>query len=1642
MQQEEAQLFSIGSLSPVQQGMWIDQIRSSQAPYYHIGAIIRFDFEINQGLLARAIANVVKRHAALRMVFAETGGFPAQICLDEIASSFCVTTIELLEPTNTQEEIRAVIKREFLEPFKLYGAPLWSIKLFYVESEPNYLLLKFHHLITDGYGIKIAFNDIVHEYQSLSRDQEIEVPIRGSIQEYIERDLAYVDSERYKKELEFWCKRLSAIPSPLFRPRVTNNVTGWAAAGKYCWEVDLSLIDSIESYSATKNLSITHFLLTLIFVYFGRTTGRTDFVIGLRVHNRTGVGKKLIVGNFLSVLPLSVKLDLKTTFLDCMSNVAEELRRCYRYKQVSIIDINRKVGLHKQSREQLYDISLSIEEFHLESFCERSFQEVISLHSGFTQIPLSLFLRDYAKSGNPVFEFDYDLRFFNRADIEEIQSRFSLMIREVLRDIALPVFEIPLLTSSEEKRILVDFNATAAAYPQDRCIHELFEAQVDRSPDAIALVCGDAQVSYGELDRRANQLAHYLRGQGVRPDSLVGLCVDRSVDMVVGLLGILKSGGAYVPLDPDYPAERLKYMLEDAAPVALVTQRRFVTSLQSQLPSHTGVVVVDGEHGEGLLSSPQSRLSARELGLNASHLAYVIYTSGSTGRPKGVMVEHRNVVNFLESLRGRPGITPSDRWLAVTSISFDIAALEIYLPLINGALLVVAETTMGSDTEQLAEALGRHAITIFQCTPTSWRMLAMLDRSWPGLKALCGGEALATDLSRTLLERTGELWNLYGPTETTIWSSMRRVSLTEDMPTVVVSIGGPIANTQIYILDGYGAPVPVGVTGELYIGGAGVARGYLNREELTAERFLPDPFSSEPGARMYRTGDIGRWRADGNIEFLGRNDAQVKIRGYRIELGEIEARLAQHAAVREAVVVAREESGERRLVAYYTRVAGHESSVGELRAWLQARLPEYMVPGAYVALDELPLTPNGKLDRRALPSPELDAYLTRGYEAPEGEVEEILAGIWQELLKVERVGRHDNFFELGGHSLLAIAVVTKLKGVGMEVNLLMIFKHPQLKEFAKCVLGKQDAVRKSCHAVVLKNKGDKRPLFLVHEIIGEIFPLFDLAQQIEDDIPVYGLMLPAHSEFSSIEELAAWHVRTIREVQTAGPYRIAGHSLGGVLAYEIAVQLCGHGEQVEFVGLIDSYTSAIDVHTFSHAKRIPDDLTALDVLRLYVRFKNPYLEREHIELLQSEVDPGRAIELCRKLNLFSKEIGLQEMEGWAVNATMMNRIAYDYYPSSSALSVNLFTADEPSNDESRGWSGVVKGSLRIDKVDGTHHTMVQKPHVLKLGAMISLALKSATARTSHAKESVNADYAHCMKVGDPRIPPIFCFPGAGASITSFMNFSAAMNTGAGLYGLQPRGMNDGNVPFMSVEAAAKHYVNAIRAVSQNGPYRLVGHSFGGWIAFETALQLTAAGLPVDTVVLLDSDPPHLASEERRYGSRTDIFKSLICVLEQESGHSLNLAAETLAMKPYAEKLELLLRAMISVKLMPRKSSAEALHEIIKVFGVNANTRYTPTCKFEGRLLVVQAANRAEVADERTNNIQTLTTATENSMSAWTKYADRNVFRTVRANHMSILKPPCVVGLANVIADLWKEDAEYRLRGLTRMEISEYSTGWD
>ncbi|PYK62978.1 MAG: non-ribosomal peptide synthetase, partial [Verrucomicrobia bacterium] len=1010
-------------VSSAQQRLWFLEQFQPGSPLYNSPIAVRMDGPLDAMVLEQAINRIIRRHEILRTSFDLQNGQPVQLVAPSLTLQLPVSDLSSLPPASGEAEARRLAADEARRPFDLQRLPLLRVKLLRLSATRHVFVLTVHHIIFDGWSLGVFLRELATIYERLRAGKTAELP-EPPIQY---ADFAVWQQERFKfldKELAFWKKQLSGrLPTlelPTDRPRPAVQTYGGAVESL---ALPADLRDALQALSQREGVTLFMTLLASFQTLLHRYTAQEDVLVGSPVAGRNLTETEGLIGLFIHTLLLRGDLSGNPTFREFLRRVREMAVDAYANEEVPFDRIVEALQQERSlSHSPLFQVMFALERAPLESVNWPGLKLTqLELDSGTAKFDLTLYLVENSTGLTARMEYNTDL--FGAATIQRMLTHFKALLEGILAGPDKRLSELPLLAETERHRLLVECNRTQTDYPQEKTISALYEAQAARTPDAMAVVFGEQHLTYRELNQGANQLAHHLRKLGVQPDTLVGVCLDRSLDLVVGLLGILKAGGAYLPLDPSYPQERLAFMLEDSQAPVVVTQRRLLEALPK---GRARFVCLDSEWK---LIAREDRENPGET-VSPKDLAYVIYTSGSTGKPKGVQLSHRAVVNFLSSMRREPGLTSEDTLLAVTTLSFDIAALELFLPLSVGARVALATREEAADGAQLAAKIADTCATVMQATPATWRLL--IDSGWPGNKSLtvfCGGEALSRELANRLLERCAELWNLYGPTETTIW-------------------------TQFYILDRYLQPVPVGVPGELFIGGDGLARGYLNRPELTAEKFIRHPFSDAPNARAYRTGDLARRSPDGNIELLGRMDHQVKIRGFRIELGEIEAVLLQFTKVREAVVVAREDApGDKRLVAYLTTYRQTAVSLNELRRFLREKLPDYMVPSAFVMLEQLPLTPNGKVDRRALPTPEnhrLKSDTT--FVAPGAGLEQDIAAVWEEVLFIKNPGVNDNFFDLGGHSLQVVQVQNKLRErLGADLPVIKLFEYPTIRSLAGCL---------------------------------------------------------------------------------------------------------------------------------------------------------------------------------------------------------------------------------------------------------------------------------------------------------------------------------------------------------------------------------------------------------------------------------------------------------------------------------------------------------------------------------------------------------------------------------------------------------------
>jgi len=1035
-----------------QQRLWLVEQLDPGSPLYNMPQTIRLHGLLNLEALRQTLETVVARHETLRTTFATVDGSPVQVVTPKLPVTLPVVDLSDLPDARREATAQQLATEEAQRPFDLARGPLMRVTLLRLGDEEHMLLLNMHHIVSDDWSVGVLMRELTALYGAFSVGKPSplpELPIQYA--DFAQWQRTWMQGNVLEQQLAYWKRQLVGAPYmlnlPTDHPRPAKQTFQGASLSVM---LPPNLSDGLKALSHGEGATLFMTLLAAFQVLLSRYTNQDDVVVGSPIANRTRVETEGLIGPFFNNLILRTDLSGDPTFRELLERVRETTLGAYAHQDLPFEKLVEELQPERSlSHTPLFQVMFTLLNAPTSALelpglilCP------VEVSTGTSKYDLVLDMIEEKEGLQGRLYYSTDL--FDATTVGRMMGHFETLLQGILAYPDQRISTLPLLTEAELKQVLSEWNDTQIDFGGDVTLHYIFERQVERDPDAVAVRFEDQQVTYGELNGRANQLAHHLQALDVGPDVLVGLCVERSIEMMVGILGILKAGGAYVPLDPEYPQERLAFMLDDSRVPVLLTQQRLVEKLPETV-AH--IISLDADWVRIAQENAENPVS----GARAENLAYVIYTSGSTGRPKGVQVCHRSVVRLLEATRPLFGFDESDVWTVVHSYAFDFSVWEIWGCLLHGSRLVIVPLWKTQSPAAFYALLRAERVTVLNQTPSAIRQLIQAkEEAGDQAKDLslrliaCGGEAFPPELAAPLLGLGVPAWNFYGPTEATVWAAINQITSPESKGQSI-PIGRPFANVQIYLLNQNLQPVPIGVPGELYIGGDGLARGYLNRPELTAERFIPHPFSSAGEARLYKTGDLARYLPDGKIEFLGRIDHQVKIRGFRIELGEIEAVLAGHPAVRESVVLVREDvPGEKRLVAYLVPQVEPAPTAGELRSFLKKKLPEYMVPAAFVLLETLPLSTNGKVDRRTLPMPDqVRPHLEEAFVAPGNAVEEVVAGIWAEVLGVERVGVLDNFFELGGHSLLATQVISRVQeAFQVEVPLRSMFESPTVAGLA------------------------------------------------------------------------------------------------------------------------------------------------------------------------------------------------------------------------------------------------------------------------------------------------------------------------------------------------------------------------------------------------------------------------------------------------------------------------------------------------------------------------------------------------------------------------------------------------------------------
>jgi amino acid adenylation domain-containing protein len=1299
------------SLSFAQQQVWLHTQLAPEVALYNEVLILERSGPLDRESLERSFGEIIRRHEILRTSFPCIDGTVVPAVSERRTVKLSFTELNTLPDRQRTVEVSRIVTEEAQKPFDLGNGPLMRARVLALSQEHYFLVVTLHNLVADEWSLGVIAKELAALYRAYSAGEPS--PFSDLPVQYADWALwhrSWFEGDVLEQHVSYWRKRLAGIPAVLELPtdRARLPIQRFRGA-RQSFVLSKSLSDSLKQLSEREGVSLFETLLAAFQALLLRHTGQSDVVVGAIAPGRERAGTQNLVGPFAHTVVFRTDMESDPAFRELMWRVRDLSRRDYEYQSMPFDRLVSELQPERDpSRNPLFQALFSLtSSTPVAQVCWEKVN--FEVDNGAAKVDLQL---QFHERPEGIFgRLTYNTDIFDGTTISRMAGHLQTLLQGIVADPDQRLSKLPLLSGAERQQLLVEWNNTATDYPRNIPLHQFIEQQVERTPAATGLIYGSVRLNYRELNARANQLAHRLRKLGVGPDVLVAVCAERSIDMVLALLGVVKAGGAYVPLDPDYPRERLEKMLEDSkAPVLLIQEHLLDRVPQSGLH----VIRMDRDWPE---TESTENLPAEVSGKN---LAYVIYTSGSTGQPKGVPNVHEGIVNRLLWMQDMYKLGPKDRVLQKTPYSFDVSVWEFFWPLMTGAALVVARPNGHKDPGYLAKLIADEQITTLHFVPSMLSIFLEtegLERCHGLRRVFASGEALPFDLQQRFFEKLKvELHNLYGPTEAavdvTYWACQ------PDSKEPVVPIGKPIANIQIYILDATLQPVPIGVAGELHIGGIGLARGYLNRPELTAEKFIPNPFGREPGARLYKTGDLARFRTDGNVEYLGRMDHQVKLRGFRIELGEIEALLGECAEVRHAAVIVREDvPGNKHLVAYLVPTSGTNLEIDQLRARLKQKVPEFMVPSNFVVLEEFPMTTSGKVDRRALPAPDQSDLAPKAtFVAPKDVIESQLVQIWETVLGVRPIGVRHNFFELGGHSLVAVRLVDRIEQeFGKKLPIATLLQAPTIEQLA-AILRQEGWSPSGSSLVPFQTNGYRTPFFCVHGAHGTVVRFHDLARHLGPDQPFYGLQAQGldgkHSCHTRTKDMASHYVMEMRGVQPEGPYFIGGYSFGGVIAFEMAQQLAAQGQE----GIVFLFDSALPAGgTLVHEEAASTSSVLLKLFQVSAPERRTYLSRVFsaaIRPIQRWVSVAKLPREHRKV----RKICLRAHREYVPQQPFAGRVI-------------LFRSNQKPlrgiRDPYLGWSRFVPRGLEVYEIEGNHENILLEPQVRCVAAQLKICLDEA-----------------------------------------------------------------------------------------------------------------------------------------------------------------------------------------------------------------------------------------------------------------------------------------------------------------------------
>lgn len=1252
--------------------------------------------ELNNDALEDAIQQLSQRHEALRSVFSADGRFMS--ILQDIPVTIERHDLSLQSSEEKKDAVSNYILDDANYVFDLVNGPLFKVGILKTNNNEHQLVLTAHHIICDGWSLGIILEELGALYSEIVTNSPHSLPKVDDFSAYADALQIYDGSEEHVKTETFWLNQYRdsipelSLPTDFPRPELRTH-----KSERLDFSIDKELLAKLKKVGIKSGSSFVTTLMASFEVFLFKKSGQHDITLGLPAAGQSVTGFTHLIGHCVNLLPLRSKLDANQSFTSYLKQRKSSIFDAYDHQQLSFGELLQKLHIKRDpSRVPLVPVVFNID-MGMTSRVNFTNLEYKLISNPRTYETFEIFLNATGSEDDFILEWSYNTSLFKPSTIKDMMVTFEEILYKIVENPEVRISEIIDIDVSAYDNL----NDTKRIYP-NQPLNELLSKQAKKTPKNTALKFGHTEVSYEKMELQVNQLAHRLSSQGVTPGDFVGVCLPRSIELIVTLRALMQCGAAYIPLDPSYPVQRLNYMLKDSEAKFLITTQSVSTTLNS-----SATVLIQDDLFLNLSEFSEQPISVE---IKQNDNVYLLYTSGSTGKPKGVAITHKNLVNLLYSVLEKPGIKETDTLISITTISFDIAMAELFAPLLIGAKLVLTTEETAKDTRLLLDVMKDEKATMMQATPATWQML--LDSGWEEhlpIRTISTGEALPLELAKNILKRVNELWNLYGPTETTIWSAMTQITKTDNF----IPIGRPVANTQLYIVNEQNNLVAPGMVGELCIAGDGVANGYWKRPDLTTEKFTKNYFDTETNTLLYRTGDLAKLLPNGDVQCLGRIDNQVKIRGQRIELGEIEQALDALDGVQSSVVILNED----RLMAHIMSSEIGNENANQINAWkaiLKEQLPAHMIPLEFNLLKEFPVTLNGKIDRKALLNLLPNTTRTSGFTEPSTPSEKIILDIWKDCLKLEKIDINADYFEIGGHSLIGVKVMAKLeKETGNRIPLVALLEYSTIKKLAAFM----DSEFFTWDSLVpLKPEGTKPPLYIVHGANHHVLIFNELAQQLDEDQPVYGLQSRGlngiEEPHDSIDEMAADYVSEIVASNPKGPYALAGFSYGGIVAYEMARQLKAQGREVTILAQFDTYVFP----EYYHSSKLKKKFLSLSYLagKIVYIFLNMFSSKKNfkrrVELIKLQISGlklrmkhGKAKQYEMQFNVSSKL------------PTNHNIATSNYTITPQDIVIDLFRAKEEINfvhdHKFLGWKKMAQKGIRKHMVDGNHVDMFETPQV-------------------------------------------------------------------------------------------------------------------------------------------------------------------------------------------------------------------------------------------------------------------------------------------------------------------------------------------